>query len=66
VSEPLPTPDDGDDFDDYDEREIGCVDCDSGWRHGCCDDLCYGSVEPQDCDMARACPHCNPRGEYLW
>jgi hypothetical protein len=50
---------------DYDEREIGCVDCDSGWRHGCCDDLCYGSNEPEWCDNAIACCHCNPHGEVL-
>ena len=30
-----------DDDDDY-GREIGCVNCDSGWNHGCCDDLCRG------------------------
>jgi hypothetical protein len=62
---PLPQPAEDDGF-DYDEREIGCVNCDMGWRHGCCDDLCRGSVEPQDCENARACSHCNQHGEYLW
>jgi len=51
---------------DYDESPgIGCVDCDSGWRHGCCDDLCYGSNEPEWCDNAIPCRHCNPHGEVL-
>lgn len=51
---------------DYDDSPgIGCADCDSGWRHGCCDDLCYGSNEPEWCDNAIACRHCNPHGEVL-
>lgn len=53
------------DFDDYEDAEIGCVNCDAGWRHGCCDDLCRGSNEPQDCDYARKCLVCNKYGEVL-
>lgn len=61
-AEPAEQPDD--DFDGYDESEgIGCVNCDGGWRHGCCDDLCRGCNEPEWCDLARPCPHCNPHGE---
>jgi hypothetical protein len=51
--------------DDYDDAEIGCVNCDAGWRHGCCDDLCRGSNESQDCDYPRRCLTCNPHGEVL-
>ncbi|MDR7257752.1 hypothetical protein J2X47_001932 [Sphingomonas sp. BE270] len=51
-------------FDD-DQTEIGCVNCDSGWHHGCCDDLCRGSNDPEWCDSAVACRHCNPYGEVL-
>jgi hypothetical protein len=54
-----------DDYDDYDDGEIGCVNCDAGWRHGCCDDLCRGSNESQDCDSPRRCLTCNPHGEVL-
>lgn len=53
------------DDDGFDEREIGCVNCDGGWRHGCCDDLCRGSNDPEWCDFARKCPTCNPHGEVL-
>lgn len=53
------------DFDLCEEREIGCVNCDGGWRHGCCDDLCRGCNEPEWCDYARPCSTCNPHGEVL-
>jgi hypothetical protein len=57
---------DDDDFDlEYDDREFGCVNCDGGWRHGCCDDMCYGCNEPQWCPDALPCRHCNPHGEIL-
>lgn len=50
---------------DEEYREgIGCVHCAyDGWHHGCCDDLCRGSNEAQDCDSAHPCKHCNPDGE---
>ena len=52
-------------FYDDDLPDIGCCNCDSGWRHGCCDDMCYGCNDPQDCDAAIPCRDCNPHGEYL-
>ena len=58
-------PDQDAEYDGYDEGEIGCVNCDGGWNHGCCDDLCRGSNEPEWCEFARACRHCNPHGEVL-
>lgn len=49
---------------DYDDSPgIGCADCDSGWRHGCCDDLCCACNEAEGCDNPIACRHCNPNGE---
>jgi hypothetical protein len=54
------------DFDDDGPDEIGCYECEDGWRHGCCDDLCRGSVEAVDCDAAHPCRLCNPRGEVAW
>lgn len=42
----------------------GCYNCFSGWLHGCMDDLCRGSSEPEDCHAARPCPVCNPKGQY--
>lgn len=52
---------------DYDDAPgIGCCDCDDGWKHGCCDDLCYGCNDPVDCDNAIPCRHCNPTGELPW
>lgn len=59
---------DSDNVQSYDEEygEIGCGLCNQdGWHHGCCDDLCRGSNEPQDCDFAHNCKHCNPDGDYL-
>lgn len=56
---------DDDAYFDYDDREIGCVNCDGGWRHGCCDDMCIGSNEPEWCEDARPCRTCNPYGEIL-
>lgn len=49
-----------------DERyaDIGCASCDQGWRHGCMDDMCRGSVEACDCGDAVACRHCNIEGKY--
>jgi hypothetical protein len=47
----------------YDGQEIGCCNCDGGWNHGCCDDLCYGSNEPEWCENAIPCRHCNPFGD---
>lgn len=60
-----------DDLDDWDDDPniggpglMGCYNCDDGWLHGCCDDLCRGSVEAEDCDNARPCPNCNRDGLY--
>ena len=54
------------DYFDPDAGQIGCCNCDSGWRHGCCDDLCYASVAPVDCDAAIPCRFCNPNGEVAF
>ena len=56
-----------DDF-DYDESDaIGCYNCEGGWRHTCCDDLCRNCNEAYDCDDGgRPCKLCNPRGEVPW
>lgn len=59
------TPEAADDLDFEEVGEIGCVNCDGGWRHGCCDDLCIGSNETDRCDYARKCLTCNPNGEVL-
>lgn len=56
------SPDDPD-FYDEDDGSIGCANCDLGWRHGCCDDLCRGSSDAADCHNARACQTCNPDGD---
>lgn len=59
-----------DKYADYDDEEfevtpIGCGHCQQdGWFHGCCDDLCRGSNEPEDCDNAYPCKECNPDGAY--
>ena len=55
------------DHDPYDDEPqgLGCVHCDMGWLHGCCDDMCYGCNEPQDCPDAYPCRHCNPDGDML-
>ena len=55
------------DRDPYDNEPdgIGCVHCDQGWEHGCCDDMCYGSTEAQDCPDTRPCKHCNPDGDMI-
>jgi len=59
-------PDDPDFYDeDDDDGSIGCANCDMGWRHGCCDDLCRGSYEASDCDSARPCQTCNPDGDHV-
>lgn len=54
-----------DDFGDYDEAPgIGCANCESGWRHGCMDDLCRsGADAAEDCESAVPCGYCNPNGE---
>ncbi len=60
--------------DDYDDDYdgpfgggIGCAHCQqAGWHHGCCDDLCHGCNEPEDCDDAYPCRHCNPHGEVTF
>jgi hypothetical protein len=49
---------------DPDLPEIGCCNCDGGWKHGCCDDLCYACNEPQWCENAISCRHCNPDGLF--
>lgn len=48
-----------------DDGEIGCVNCDGGWRHGCCDDLCRGSNDSEWCENAIPCRTCNPFGDVL-
>lgn len=45
---------------------IGCWNCEGGWKHGCMDDLCRGSLDACDCDDGYACRLCNPTGEVLW
>lgn len=58
-----PYPEDDGDSDWDLDADAGCAHCDgSGWRHGCPDDLCRGSNEPEDCDMRMACRHCNADG----
>jgi hypothetical protein len=50
-------------IEDYDDDEIGCVNCDNGWKHGCCDDLCIGCTdEAIDCFSPVPCRECNPKG----
>lgn len=60
-------PDDPDFYDDedtYDESDdIGCYECNSGWKHGCMDDLCRGGNDASECHDAIACRACNPTGE---
>lgn len=52
-----------DDF--YEEDEgIGCSNCDGGWVHACCDDLCRNTVSAQDCDSSLPCRSCNPDGDF--
>lgn len=66
---PVAHPDDAPDAavvadDDLDGPDFGCIHCQyDGWRHTCCDDLCYGSNEPEWCDFAAPCRHCNKHGE---
>ncbi len=54
-------PDDNDFYED--EDGIGCSNCDGGWVHACCDDLCRGSADAADCLSARARQTCNPHGD---
>lgn len=51
--------------DDYDDEPgIGCYECEGGWKHTCCDDLCRACNEAVDCeDGGRPCRVCNPHGE---
>lgn len=58
-------PDDDDFYDDDDddmEGGVGCANCERGWVHGCCDDLCRGR-DAIDCHSAIACRTCNPDGD---
>ncbi len=49
----------------YDDApDIGCWNCEGGWKHGCMDDLCRGSACADQCDDAYPCPTCNPKGDY--
>jgi len=58
---------DDDDFGYDEDPGIGCYNCGGGgWRHGCIDDLCRGSNEPEECEFARPCPCCNPDGDVPW
>lgn len=51
-------------LDDDDFGGIGCGLChQEGWFHGCCDDMCRGCNEPEDCDNGYPCKNCNPDGE---
>ncbi|HEU4804472.1 MAG TPA: hypothetical protein VFS91_01465 [Nitrobacter sp.] len=54
-------------YDDYNdgERGIGCYECDQGWKHGCCDDMCIACTEAPWCDDAYPCRLCNPHGDFL-
>ncbi len=54
-----------DEYSDDDIGGIGCCNCDGGWHHGCCDDLCCGSNEAVDCDNAFPCKFCNPDGDVI-
>jgi hypothetical protein len=51
---------------EWEEYEQGhgrfCVQCDRGWLHGCCDDMCRNCEEAVDCPNAWACK-CNPDGD---
>lgn len=51
---------------DFDRRPdpASCYNCNSGWKHGCCDDLCIGANEANECEDRYACKVCNPDGEY--
>lgn len=49
---------------EYEGSALGCYECQGGWRHGCMDDLCRGSNEPEDCDAAYPCRNCNPEGRF--
>ena len=51
---------------DYDVTEIVCYDCDSGWKHSCCSDMCMSCYDAQDYLYGgRPCRHCNPHGDIL-
>ena len=55
----------GDDFaGGYGGEGIGCGNCDGGWNHGCCDDMCYACNEPEWCENAVPCRCCNPLGDW--
>lgn len=43
-----------------------CYECHGeGFKHGCCDDMCRGSVEAEDCPNRYLCRVCRGDGE-LW
>lgn len=42
---------------------LGCVNCDNGWVHACCDDLCRNTNDATDCHSAIACRACNAEGD---
>jgi len=50
---------------DRDLAGIGCWNCDMGWRHGCCSDMCMNCTEAAWCDYARPCPLCNSSGDLI-
>lgn len=43
---------------------LGCSNCERGWVHACCDDLCRNSNDASDCSGAIACRACNPEGDF--
>jgi len=52
----------------YDEEDFpsyaGCYNCGGGgWLHGCCEDMCRGSYDGEECSDARLCPICLGEGE---
>jgi hypothetical protein len=48
----------------YDGQEIGCTNCDGGWRHRCWDDMCISRYSAEDCRVAVCCRDCNPLADY--
>jgi hypothetical protein len=51
--------------DDFERPEIGCYECDGGWKHGCCSDMCIGCYEAVECDRAYPCRLCNSSGGFI-
>lgn len=67
MTEPDEMDEDGRWFADDDDglRSIGCCECESGWTHGCMDDMCRSCMSADECKDGYPCRHCNPGGEVL-